>query len=66
MSPTTFTINAFNLILYQTSFVGNKPNCVVIFRDKSNPLDKLHATTYIADSQFAYMVDLTIGTMEVG
>ena len=47
-------INAFDLILYRTSFVGNKPNCVVIFEDKNNPLDKLHVTTYIADSQFAY------------
>ena len=47
-------INAFNLVLNQTSFLGNKPNCIVRFDDKSNPLNKLHATTYIADSQFAY------------
>ena len=47
-------INAFNLILHQTSFVGNKPNCIVGFDNESNPLDKLHAITYIADSQFAH------------
>ena len=47
-------INAFDLILNRTSFIGNKPNCVVRFDDESSPLDKSHVTTYIADSQFAY------------
>ena len=47
-------INAFDLVLNRTSFIGNKPNCVVRFDDKSNPLNKLHVTTYIADSLFAY------------
>ena len=47
-----FAINAFDLTLNRTSFLGNLPNCIVTFVDETNPPSKLHATSYIANSKF--------------
>ena len=46
--------NGFDLTLNKTSFVGNTPNCFIIFADERNPSDKLHVSGYIVDSVFAY------------
>ena len=46
--------NGFDLTLNQTSFVGNKPNCVVMFVDGTNPPVKPHASSYIGDSEFMF------------
>ena len=46
-------VNTFDLILSRTSFVGNIPNCVITFTN-DEILTKLHAFTYIVDSEFAY------------
>ena len=45
-------VNAFDLILNRSSFLGNLPNCIVEFMDETNPPLKLHATSYIANSKF--------------
>lgn len=45
-------VDAFVLILNQTSFVGNEPNCVVIY-DEDSLAKMLHASSYIANSEFA-------------
>ena len=45
-------VDAFVLILNQTSFVGNEPNYVVIY-DEDSLAKMLHASSYIANSEFA-------------
>ena len=47
-------VNAFDFKLNRTSFIGNIPNCVLMFENESNISDKLHVFTYIANSEFAY------------
>ena len=56
-----FAVNAFDFILNQTSFVGNVPNCYFMFIDESSPPDKLHATSYITNSEFAYGISYSRG-----
>jgi len=46
-------VNAFGLILNQTSFVGNEPNCVITFQDEGSLSKLSHVSTDIADSEFA-------------
>ena len=46
-------INTHNLILNNTSFVGNIQNCVIWFFPDRTP-SNLHVSLYIADSEFAY------------
>ena len=46
--------NVFDLTLNRTSFVGNKPNCVIMFVDGTNFPVKLHVSSYIADSEFTF------------
>ena len=47
-------VNSFDFKLNRSSFVGNTQNCVIMFRDDRNPPVKLHASSYIANSEFAY------------
>ena len=47
-------VNSFDFKLNWTSFVGNTQNCVIVFRDESNPSVKMHVSSYIANSEFAY------------
>ena len=47
-------VNAFGLILNQTSFVGNEPNCVVHFKDEDSLPKMSHVSSYIANSEFVY------------
>ena len=47
-------VNSFDFKLNRTSFVGNTQNCVIVFRDESNPPVKLLVSSYIANSEFAY------------
>ena len=51
--PGMLASNTFDLILNRTSFVGNIPNCAIVFTGDEIPA-KLHAFTYIVDSEFAY------------
>ena len=46
--------NSFDLTLNRTSFVFNKPNCVIMFKDGTNFPVKLHVSSYIADSNFTF------------
>ena len=46
-------VDIYDLILYQTSFAGNIPNCVIRFLVGGTP-SKLQASLYIADSEFVY------------
>ena len=46
-------VNTYDLILYRTSFVGNIPNCVIMF-NMDETLGNLHVSSYIVDSEFAY------------
>ena len=46
--------NVFDLILRKTSFVGNMPNCAVVFGDESNPPVRQLVSSYIADSEFGF------------
>ena len=48
--------NVFDLTMQKTSFVGNTPNCAIVFRDESNPPVKLLVSSYIADSEFGFGV----------
>ena len=48
--------NVFDLILQKTSFIGNTPNCAIVYRDESSPPGKLLASSYIADSEFGFGV----------
>ena len=48
--------NVFDLKLQKTSFVGNTPNCAIVFRDESNPPVTPLVTSYIADSEFGFGV----------
>ena len=48
--------NVFDLTMRKTSFVGNTPNCAIVFRDESNPPVKLLVSSYIADSEFRFGV----------
>jgi len=47
-------VNSFDFKLNRSSFVGNTQNCVIMFRDDSNPPVKLHVSSYIANSEFSY------------
>ena len=47
-------VSGFDLTLNRTSFVFNKPNCVVMFVDGTNPPVKLHVSSYIADTEFTF------------
>ena len=49
-------LNGFNLTLKKTSFVGNVPNCVIVFMNVTNTLVRLYDYVFsdIVDSQFAY------------
>ena len=53
-------VNAFDFILNRTSFVGNIPNCVLIFKNQNKISDKLDVFTYIANSEFAYGLSFSI------
>ena len=46
--------NGFDLTLNRTSFVGNKPNCVILFKDGTNFPVRLHVSNYIDDSEFMF------------
>ena len=46
--------NVFDLILQKTSFIGNTPNCAIVFRDESNSSVKRLVSSYIADSEFGF------------
>ena len=47
-------VNGFDLTLNRTSFVFNKPNCAIMFVDRTNFAVKLHVSSYIADSNFTF------------
>ena len=47
-------LDTYNLILYRTSFVGNIPNCVIMFTGDETLAN--HVSSYIVDSEFAYGV----------
>ena len=57
-------VNGFDLTVNQTSFVGNVPNCIIMFLDRSNTPVKQAVSSYIASSEFAFG-DLT-AFMQVG
>ena len=47
------TVNGFDLTLNQASFVGNRPNCVFVFKDKSNFSVK-RVSSHINDSEIMF------------
>ena len=47
-------VNGFGLTLNQTLFVGNSPNCVIMFLDGPNTPVKQAVSSYIASSEFAF------------
>ena len=46
--------NGFGLTLNRISFVGNRPNCVVMFVDGINFPVKQHVFSYIGDTEFTF------------
>ena len=46
-------VDTYDLTLYRTSFVGNIPNCVIMFTNDET-LANLHVSSYIVDSEFAH------------
>ena len=46
--------NVFDLTMQKTSFVGNTPNCAIVFRDEGNPPVTPLVSSYIADSEFGF------------
>ena len=47
-------VNGFDLTLNKTSFVGNTPNCVIMFENERDFPEKLHESCYIANSEFMF------------
>jgi len=47
-------VNGFDLTVNQTSFVGNVPNCIIMFLDRPNTPVKQTVSSYIASSEFAF------------
>ena len=47
-------VNGFDLTVNQTLFVGNIPNCVIMFLDGPNTPVKQAVSSYIASSEFAF------------
>ena len=47
-------VNGFGLTLNQTLFIGNKPNCVIMFLDGINTPVKQAVSSYIGDTAFTF------------